>query len=94
MTGKLIERASGYAIIEATDGVYIVPDDDAQIKGDRLVWDEWHGYDALTTEQMLKEYEVMGFGYGFCACLRKKDAVLGSFNFIHAPRFYFNFKRK
>ena len=93
MTGVLVERSGGYAIIKDDYGtIHIVPEIDARMLGNRLAWDEWCGWDALTTEQLQEQYQVMGFGHGFCAAMRKRDGKMGSFDFIHMPRFYFNFK--
>lgn len=45
----------------------------------------------MTTDEMLAEYEVLGFALGFCIVQRKSDGVKGTLDFDHAPRRYFNF---
>jgi hypothetical protein len=44
------------------------------------------------TQQLQKEFEVLGFAAGYVAVKRKFDGVKGSMDFTHMPRFYFNFK--
>lgn len=45
----------------------------------------------MTTDEMLAEYEVLGFALGFCIVQRKSDGVKGTLDFDHAPRRYYNF---
>lgn len=45
----------------------------------------------MTTDEMLAEYEVLGFALGFCIVQRKSDGVKGTLDFDHAPRRYHNF---
>lgn len=45
----------------------------------------------MTTDEMLEEYEVLGFALGFCIVQRKSDGVKGTLDFDHAPRRYYNF---
>lgn len=70
---------SSIKINEMEDGVIMIetPTDD---------------YPGMTTEQMQNNYEVLGFGHGFCACKRRKDGKIGSLDFIHSPRLYYNFR--
>ena len=42
------------------------------------------------TEQMRDEFEVIGFAAPFVAVRRKRDGVIGTLEFTHCPRFYFN----
>lgn len=51
---------------------------------------EKHGQ-VWTTEQLQAEFEVLGFALGFVVVRRKADGVVGSLEFTHAPRFYYNF---
>ena len=44
-----------------------------------------------TTEEMQKEFDVIGFGYGYCAVKRKSDGQRGSLDFGGMPRKYFKF---
>jgi hypothetical protein len=46
----------------------------------------------MTTEEMREQYEVLGFGYGYCAVRRKSDGVKGVLSFDHNPRVYYNFQ--
>lgn len=43
------------------------------------------------TAQLQEDFEVRGFGMGLCVVKRKSDGSLGSLEFTHMPRFYFNF---
>jgi hypothetical protein len=46
----------------------------------------------MTTEEMLRDYEVRGFALGICVVKRREDGVLGTLDFDHYPRFYYNFQ--
>ena len=43
------------------------------------------------TEQLTKDFEVIGFMAPFVVVRRKADGVKGSLEFQHRPRLYFNF---
>lgn len=43
-----------------------------------------------STEQMREEFEVTGFAAPFVSARRKSDGQMGSLEFCHMPRFYFN----
>ena len=43
------------------------------------------------TEELSKEFEVIGFLAPFVVVKRKSDGAKGSMEFTHYPRFYFNF---
>jgi hypothetical protein len=51
----------------------------------------------LTKDQMLEEYEVLGFAYGLCIVKRKSDGAKGSLDFGDRTidnvrtRYYYNF---
>jgi hypothetical protein len=51
----------------------------------------------LTKDQMLEQYEVLGFGYGMCVVQRKADGVKGTLDFGEwiqdngRTRYYYNF---
>jgi hypothetical protein len=47
---------------------------------------------TMTTQEMLNEYEVLGFAYGFVAVKRRSDGVIGTLEFDHAPRVYYGFQ--
>lgn len=44
------------------------------------------------TEQLQRDFEVLGFLAPFVAVRRKADGVKGSMEFTHNPRWYFNFQ--
>jgi hypothetical protein len=59
----------------------------------------------LTKDQMLEQYEVLGFAYGLCVVERKSDGVKGTLDFgdfatldtddsvnpLSRTRYYYNF---
>ena len=51
----------------------------------------------LTKDQMLDQYEVLGFAYGMCVVQRKSDGVKGTLDFgdftldNDRTRYYYNF---
>ncbi len=45
-----------------------------------------------TTEELSKDFEVIGFAAPLVVVRRKSDAKQGSLEFQHNPRFYFNWK--
>jgi len=45
------------------------------------------------TKELQENFEVIGFQAPYVVVKRKSDGVLGSLEFTHMPRFYFNFKR-
>lgn len=49
----------------------------------RQVWD---------TDELRRDYEVKGFMAPYVIVKRKIDGKLGSLQFQHAPRFYFNWQ--
>ena len=65
----------------------------AEINGDPS------GRDALektygrvwTTDELRRDYEVVGFAAPLVVVRRRADGKLGSLEFRHNPRFYFNF---
>jgi hypothetical protein len=52
---------------------------------------EVSGAPMWTTQEMLAEFEVVGFAYAIAVVRRKSDGVLGTLEFTHAPRLYFGF---
>jgi hypothetical protein len=46
----------------------------------------------MTTDEMREQFEVIGFGFGYCVVRRKSDGQKGSLDFTHMPRFYFDFQ--
>jgi hypothetical protein len=43
------------------------------------------------TEQLTRDFEVIGFMAPLVGVRRRSDGVKGSLEFQHRPRFYFNF---
>ena len=44
------------------------------------------------TEEMARNFEVIGFAAPYVVVRRKSDGQRGSLEFQHQPRFYFNFE--
>ena len=44
------------------------------------------------TEQMTKDFSVTGFAAPYVVVRRRSDGVVGSLEFQHNPRMYFNFE--
>ena len=44
-----------------------------------------------TTQELGRDFEVIGFMAPFVVVRRKSDGKKGSLEFTHNPRFYFNF---
>lgn len=44
-----------------------------------------------TTEELRRDYEVIGFAAPFVVVRRRSDGVKGSLEFTHSPRVYFGF---
>ena len=59
--------------------------------GSRNALEALHGQ-VWNTEELSRDFEVLGFGAPVIAVVRKSDGVKGSLFFQHRPRFYFNFK--
>ena len=51
------------------------------------------GLEGLTTEEMLKQYDVLGFAYGYCVVRRKSDWAEGTLSFkrVGDVRYYYDF---
>ena len=45
-----------------------------------------------STEELIEDFEVIGFLAPFVVVRRKSDSVKGSLEFTHMPRKYFNWK--
>lgn len=46
---------------------------------------------VLDTRELQEQFEVRGFQATFVVVVRKADGALGSMQFQHMPRFYFDF---
>lgn len=43
------------------------------------------------TQELQRDFDVIGFAAPFVVVRRKSDGVKGSLEFTHSPRIYFNF---
>ena len=60
-------------------------------RADRATLEARHGQ-VWDTEQLRRDFEVLEFAAPYVVVRRKSDGVLGSLEFQHEPRFYFNFE--
>jgi len=58
---------------------------------DRETLEARHGQ-VWSTEEMQKDYEVLGFLSPFIYVRRKSDMKTGTLTFQHQPRYYFGWK--
>jgi hypothetical protein len=58
---------------------------------DRAGLEAEHGR-VWNTAELTSEYEVIGFAAPYVVVRRKADGVVGSMEFQHSPRMYFNFE--
>jgi hypothetical protein len=61
------------------------------VPGSREALEAEHGK-VWDTEELVEEFEVIGFMAPFVVARRKADGVKGSLEFQHDPRFYFGWK--
>jgi hypothetical protein len=59
--------------------------------GGREALEARHGQ-VWNTQELTRDYEVLGFAAPYVVVRRRVDGVRGSLEFQHAPRFYFNFE--
>jgi hypothetical protein len=59
--------------------------------GSREALEGQHGQ-VWNTDELSRDFEVIGFMAPLVLVRRKGDGVKGSLEFQHNPRFYFNFK--
>ena len=52
---------------------------------------EEQGRITWTTDELARDFEVLGFSMNICVVRRKSDGQKGSLDFTHSPRLYFNF---
>jgi len=55
--------------------------------------DETETDQTWTTDELVQDFIVEGFGHGYVVVRRRSDGVRGSLNFTHRPRSYFDFVR-
>jgi len=58
---------------------------------DRAALETKHGQ-VWSTEELARDFEVLGFAAPFVVVRRKTDGRAGSLMFQHHPRFYFSFE--
>jgi len=49
------------------------------------------GTECWSTQELQRDFEVLGFLAPFCRVRRKSDGARGLVEFRHSPRVYFNF---
>jgi hypothetical protein len=59
-------------------------------RADRSILEVRHGQ-VWDAEQLRREFEVLEFAAPYVVVRKRSDGVLGSLEFQHEPRFYFNF---
>ena len=59
--------------------------------GSREALEAQHGQ-VWDTDQLMEEFEAIGFMAPLVVVRRRSDGVKGSLEFQHNPRFYFNFQ--
>jgi hypothetical protein len=59
----------------------------------RDVLEQEHGK-TWTTDELSKDFEVLGFMAPFVVVKRKSDGVKGSLMFRHSPRIYYGFQQE
>ena len=59
--------------------------------GSRNALEALHGQ-VWNTEELSRDFEVIGFMAPMIAVRRKSDGIKGSLYFQHGPRFYFSFE--
>jgi hypothetical protein len=57
----------------------------------RVDLEQKYGCSVLDTEELQRDFKVMGFLAPFVVVERKSDGVKGAMLFQHSPRFYFDF---
>lgn len=50
--------------------------------------------ECWTTEELRRDFEVLGFQAPYVVVRRRADGVEGTLEFVHAPRVYFSFVPK
>jgi hypothetical protein len=50
------------------------------------------GYPQWTTDELQRDFEVLGFAAPFVVVRRRSDGIKGSLEFTYSPRVYFNWE--
>jgi hypothetical protein len=72
-----------------------MPDQTEQIRremiatGQPALDEQAHEGQRWTTEELQRDFEVLGFAAPFIVVRRRSDGVKGSLEFTHSPRVYF-----
>jgi hypothetical protein len=61
------------------------------VPGSREALEAEHGQ-VWDTQELGRDYDVLGFAAPLVVVRRKSDGVRGSLEFQHSPRFYFSFQ--
>jgi hypothetical protein len=75
-----------------------MPDPTEQIRRDMIATNQPAQDERLdtgqrwTTEEMQRDFEVLGFSAPFVVVRRRSDGVRGSLEFTHSPRVYFGWR--
>ena len=62
-----------------------------EVGGNRTTLEQMHGQ-VWDTDELKRDFDVLGFLAPFIGVRRKSDGKKGSLMFQHDPRYYFNFK--
>lgn len=66
-----------------------------QIPEERSLLEEEYGKNNVwDTDEMVNDFDVSGFMAPFVVVTRKTDSVVGTLEFQHMPRYYYNWKAK
>lgn len=60
-------------------------------RADRIILEARHGH-VWDSQQLRQDFKVLQFEAPYVVVRRKSDGILGSLEFQHEPRFYFNFE--
>jgi hypothetical protein len=60
-------------------------------RADRVTLEARHGQ-VWSAKELTREFEPLEFSAPYVVVRRRSDGTLGSLEFQHEPRFYFNFK--
>jgi len=79
-------------IMDPTEGIRREMTRDINAKqAEREAMEKEHGK-VWDTQELQRDFEVLGFLAPFVAVIRKSDGVKGSLMFQHAPRYYYGFQ--
>lgn len=63
-----------------------------QVQAEREALEKRYGQ-VWNTDELRRDFEVSGFAAPMVVVRRRADGVLGSLEFQHQPRFYFNWQQ-